>query len=281
MRIYILTRGRTENQITLRNLPPALYKVTNLVCYGPDPRIREVPEGVTVIPYPARLQRLGDVRQWVIDNHASKVLGWRNDPHLCLIDDDFSFLKRKPKDQEHFLKAEPEDLVSCFVQMDKLLRTYAEVGLIARSGNNRAAGHKLLLNTRIAGVLGFNYDALDFYKIKFNRIPTMTDFDACLQLLEHGEENAMMCEYSYGQPGSNTEGGCSIYRTMALQKEGAEGLQRLHPDFVRIVEKQTKGSWGGQKRTDVVVSWKKAAEFGKDTRMLRMRNYPSRVWRSR
>jgi hypothetical protein len=35
-------------------------------------------------------------------------------------------------------------------------------------------------------------------------------------------------------------------------------LQLLHPAFVKVVEKATKTSWGGETRTDVQVSWKKA-----------------------
>ena len=37
-------------------------------------------------------------------------------------------------------------------------------------------------------------------------------------------------------------------------------LAALHPDFVKVVEKYTKTSWGGGIRTDVRIAWKKAYE---------------------
>jgi hypothetical protein len=45
---------------------------------------------------------------------------------------------------------------------------------------------------------------------------------------------------------------------MEKQAEGARGLFVLHSPFVKVVEKTTKTSWGGQTRTDVIVKWKAA-----------------------
>ena len=40
----------------------------------------------------------------------------------------------------------------------------------------------------------------------------------------------------------------------------AHELEVLHPDYVTVVDKTTKTSWGGGTRTDVRIAWKKAYE---------------------
>jgi hypothetical protein len=92
----------------------------------------------------------------------------------------------------------------------------------------------------------------------FDDVVTKQDFHMTLSLLEHGYPNVVNFGWMQGQPGSNTDGGCSWYRTPEVMAAGAIRLKELHPDFVRIVEKETLHSWGGGKRLDVNVSWKKA-----------------------
>ena len=73
-------------------------------------------------------------------------------------------------------------------------------------------------------------------------------------------KNCVLAKYIHSQGPSNADGGCSTYRTQKVQTEGALRLNELHPPFVRVVTKMTKAAWGGGKRTDVVVSWKRAYE---------------------
>jgi hypothetical protein len=43
-------------------------------------------------------------------------------------------------------------------------------------------------------------------------------------------------------------------------ESSAKGLAELHPGFVKVVRKETKGAWGGGERVDVQIQWKKAWE---------------------
>jgi hypothetical protein len=75
-----------------------------------------------------------------------------------------------------------------------------------------------------------------------------------------GIPNKILLDYVWNQPGSNTEGGCSSYRTAKLQAKYAHRLADLHPDSVKVVEKKVRGatSWEGMKtRTDVRIDWHK------------------------
>jgi hypothetical protein len=64
------------------------------------------------------------------------------------------------------------------------------------------------------------------------------------------------------QAGSNLAGGCSTYRTMESQSKAAHALKERFPEFVNIVQKQTKTAWGGQAREDVIIQWKAAYAEG-------------------
>jgi TET-Associated Glycosyltransferase len=259
MKLYVLTRGRELRQKTLTEFSPALLRDTYLIAH-PDDGEHRIPDGATVVRLPKGLKYLGHVRQWVVDHHDVKKHG----PHIVLLDDDFVFAVRRLDTPTHFRKATPKDVDRLFKKIDKLLGKYAEVGVVMRQHQHMKPELTLLENTRINGVLGFNVDVLRKKKIRFDRLPVMTDFDACLQLLRAGCGNAQVLDYSYGQvgPQSNAPGGCSVYRTLDLHREGALGLKKLHPEFVKLVEKETVLSWGGQKRTDVVISWRGAAKAG-------------------
>ena len=95
---------------------------------------------------------------------------------------------------------------------------------------------------------------------KFDRIDTKQDFDMTLQLLRKGYKNLVFYKYAHNQSGSNARGCCSVYRNPEMMDRCSNELAALHPDFVKVVEKYTKTSWGGGIRTDVRIAWKKAYE---------------------
>jgi len=50
---------------------------------------------------------------------------------------------------------------------------------------------------------------------------------------------------------------------MEAQDRAARALKERFPDFVTLVKKKTKTAWEGQERTDVIIQWKKAYEWGR------------------
>jgi hypothetical protein len=111
--------------------------------------------------------------------------------------------------------------------------------------------------------LAYDVNVLREKGVRFDRLEVMEDFDVTLQLLRLGYKNANLARWCNEQVNSNEAGGCSIYRTMTLQSKCAQKLARLHPAFVKLTQRQTKTSWGGQPRHDVIVQWRKAFESSK------------------
>ena len=245
MEVFIPTLGRRNVQETWNNLPVYLRGFTRFVV---DESEATQFQGLPCVILPPGCKGIGAVRQHIIDISKGAVL---------MLDDDLRFASRRSDDPTKFEDAADESIVLAFGQMFGLLTRYALVGMSTREGGNRDTSLEVY-NTRILRVLGYRADILKREGIRFDRVPVMEDFDVALQLLERGYENVRVNWMVQDQRGSNLAGGCSTYRTMAVQAEAAHALHALHPDVVTVVEKETKTAWGGQKRTDVRIQWKMA-----------------------
>lgn len=200
---------------------------------------------------------IANTRQWIVDNVG-------NHDTICMVDDDLTFFHRRKDDPTKLRDITPEELRAAFGRLESTLGDRVpHAGFATREGANRNIDD-LHWDTRILRVLAYHRPTLAKEGIAFGRMRVMEDFDVALRLLRTGRHNVILNSIAHNQPGSGTEGGCSTYRTMEVQAEAAHQLAKLHPGFVRVVEKETKTSWGGQKRTDVQISWKKALAAGKE-----------------
>lgn len=197
---------------------------------------------------PRKVAGIGKVRQWVIDNHDGPVL---------MLDDDLGFFVRRDDDPTKLRIAEPKDYRKAFKLMEKTLGAYAHAAFAVREGANRCVD-SALYNVRCLRALGYNADILRKEGVRFDRLPVMEDFDVALQLLRKGYKSVTINTFLQDQSASNAAGGCSTYRSMEVQAQGAEGLAKLHPEFVTVVEKDAKGGGAWATRKDVRVAWKKA-----------------------
>jgi hypothetical protein len=249
--IYIPTLNRTRKQITYMNLPSVIQKMVVFVANVEDTTMlkHKFPEAKFMT---CNKKGIGKTRQHIIENHDYKNSG----PQICMLDDDLKFFVRRAEDISKFQPATEDEIIAMFNEIATQLLDYALVSVMTREGGNRATENSI--NTRCLRVLAYDGSILIKEKIKFDRLPVMEDFDVALQLLRKGYQNINLFAWVQDQGGSNTEGGCSTYRSMEVQAEGANGLKALHPKFVTAKEKETKVAWGGQKRTDVMVYWKKA-----------------------
>jgi hypothetical protein len=193
--------------------------------------------------------------------------------HVCLLDDDLQFYRRKSVDDWHLAQEPRMDIADEMLKhLERTLEDgYVHCGVSPREGNNRI--EKLALTaTRMMRVLCYDFGEMRKLGVKFDRLPVMSDFDMTLQLLRLGRPNHVSFYFAQGQyGGSNTKGGCSAYRTPEMLASAATALASLHPGFVRLVEKESKnwehktsGAFGGT-RTDVTISWKKAYESSTKT----------------
>lgn len=246
LKIYIPTLGRVGKQHTYTHLPKKWKVRATLVV----PKAEAKAHGdIPVIVCP--VSGIGKVRQWILQQHEGDK--------LAMLDDDIRFDVRRTDELTKFKPATESDIDAMFKELERVLGKYAHAGVTAREGGNRHIV-EYMESTRMLRLLAYNVDKFKKLGVKYDRLPVMEDFDVTLQLLRKGHPNIVLNAWVQGQGMSGAAGGCSTYRTMEVQKQGAEGLKKLHPEFVKIVEKTTKGAWGGATRTDVIISWKKAYE---------------------
>ena len=176
-----------------------------------------------------------------------------------MFDDDLVFARRRADDPSKFLACSESDTLEMIQALEGALGTYAHAGVLGREGGNRITdGDRTCM--RQMRVYGFNLAKVKAAKVRYTSGLVMDDFDMILQLLRRGHPNLVLCGWVQNQPGSNTAGGASTYRTPEVTKATVDRLVQLHAPFVKAVQKTTKTSWGGGTRWDVTVQWKRAYE---------------------
>ena len=257
MDIIIPSSGRPDKQTTVASLPVTLLKYVDLLIPSTEvPQYWHHSARVRVVPCPVK--GIGPTRQFVIDNYGPKVV---------MLDDDLVFATRREDEPAKFRDATDSEVEELFDSIDFLLDDYPHVGVATREGGNHNTNDHVK-DTRMLRILAYRTDVLRREGIRFDRLPVMEDFDVTLSLLRRGYSNCVINYMVQNQNGSGLKGGCSQYRTMEMQAEAAYALKALHPEFVNVVEKQTKTAWGGGTRTDVRIQWKKARESAGATKLL-------------
>tara|TARA_R100001463_G_scaffold124691_1_gene181815 strand:- start:30821 stop:31627 length:807 start_codon:yes stop_codon:yes gene_type:complete len=260
MKIYIPTRGRPDNQETLKWFPESMIKdgtVILAIDEDEQDKYTKYPE-VQKFIVPSSVKGISAKRKYIIEQADRRH---RLDSRVVMLDDDLRFYVRKSADDWHLRYLEPEEYPALFGLLDEWMdQGYAHVGVSAREGNNRVE-ELAVENTRYMRVLAYNLDAFP-EDIEWGRTRVMEDFDISLQLLRRGKACRVSYFYAQGQKSSNADGGCSEWRTIDVHNAGADRLHELHPSCVRVVEKQTKTAWNGLPRRDVIVGWKKAYKEG-------------------
>lgn len=255
MLIAIPSLGRADQKNhTFERLPAAVRNSAKLVVGKADRKAyadRFGSENILVTP----AKGIGKVRQWIVERAPADL--------VCMLDDDLAFFERRKDDATKLLLASPASVAAMFKQIAKELKQLAHIGVAAREGANRCTD-QIMFNTRMLRVLAYDTKVLHKEKVSYARLPVMEDFDVTLQLLRKGYANGVLNTWAQDQGTSNAPGGCSTYRTMEVQAEGAHGLKKLHAEYVTVVQKETKGAWGGGVRTDVRIAWKRAYEEGRN-----------------
>lgn len=174
---------------------------------------------------------------------------------FLMLDDDLRFSHRVDPDSTKLTLSEPAQVRGALITVSVYLDDNAAAGISARQGNNHCKG-EASSNTRLIRALGFRTDP--FLQCEHGRVDVMEDFDVLLQLLRMGHSNKVSFRYAQDQKGTQTEGGCSSYRSQAVHTASAQKLAELHKGFVRLTLKQNKTGGEFGTRTEVVISWKKA-----------------------
>ena len=250
MNIIIPSSGRSHKQTTLNALPTSLTSRVHVVVpeweYTQYASTMRCP--VQVCPCPVK--GIGATRQWIIENYGPKV---------AMLDDDLVFATRRKDEPSKFADATDTEIETLFEDIESSLDVYAHAGVSTREGGNRVHADYLWTG-RMLRILAYRTDILLRENVTFTRLPVMEDFDVTLSLLRRGYDNLIHNYMVHNQNGSDLSGGCSQYRTRDVQAEAAYALKRHHPQFVSVVEKETKQAWGGGVRTDVRIQWKQALQ---------------------
>lgn len=247
--IYILTRGRVGNQLTLENIKKHAPRWSQHVwLVHPDNEHHDWPRCITYDL--ADIPNLSVKRDFVVD------IGAR---YQIQMDDDLRDFRVRPYDgvndfQDYIVGTQMDDI---FDLLFNKLKEYAHVGMSQRAGNNRVEkDHQIC--ARMCDVLGYDADVIKKYRLKFGDMILMQDFHMTLSLIERGHPNWITYKYSCGQKVTATiVGGCAAYRTQELMFEQSTRLAQLHAPFVRLIKKAPK-TWNMGEFQDVRVSWKKA-----------------------
>jgi len=247
MIIFIPTRGRRHYQYTRKALyvDKIPFKVVMVVTECEEHQWDTANKLVIPDEY-----KFSDIRQEIVNKY------WSIDPHHMCIDDDLKFYVRIKENDWHLRYTNYDDIIIMLNRIEKYLEDYAHGGISPRELNNR---HNILTenNTRVTRCHFYNAADLHGEGFDFRDLICKQDFHMTLSMLELGYQNIVDFEFAQGQRGSQAKGGCERYRTLELMAAEAHKLKELHPNFIRVSEKITKGSWGG-KRTDVTCYWKKS-----------------------
>lgn len=262
MPLRILTLGRPHKQVTFDNLPDRYKERMEFVVQEQDyydneqSYLKLLPRrGFYILP--PEIKNLHQTRQHLLENTDTG--------YDLQMDDDLVFSARRTDEPTKFRPMEEEDFTDMFAGiLDALDEGAAFVGVSHREGANRNT-ERFLYATRQMRVHAFSPKKLRELRVRWDilRSPGPEDFAMLLQLLTCGCANVVLNSWVHNQGGSNVDGGCSLYRTPDVHADACHQLAELFPKFVKVVKKETKGSWGGGERTDVRIQWKKAYEHGR------------------
>ena len=257
MKIYIPTRGRIGTQTTWQSIGDWGRKNACLVC--PESEVSyHLKYGRNVLSR-GELKGINKVRDFImghaIENDIEKVI---------MLDDDLIFGRRAHADAPNLRKTTQEEMEELWQRMFHLLDTYTHVGLSPRQMNDKHYPAITKYGMRMNAVHGIRPREVTQHDINYSDVDLMEDYYVTLSLFAKGEPNAIIVDWTWDQRGgSGQSGGCSNYRTPDLQEKASHRLAELFPDFVKVVEKETKTGWEGMKRRiDVRVQWLRAFKAG-------------------
>ena len=268
--IWVNSSHRKDLVVTHKQFSPEWRKVFFLVV--PEDQYQDYKqyekEGIRLITMPKNIPSyLPSQRQWVIENAESD--------HVFIMDDDLQFYKRR--DDLKLRVATTHDVEDMMTAVRIHLMDTNMVSISSRYQNNLypteykenarcsrcyTVDRHIFLNklhcTKCDSKGGFRYNPMEPF--------VHEDMWLVLHWFHNGYTNRQLYNYAQSDKGTNTKGGCSLYRTPDVQQESAFFVQEHFPDIIKVSRKITKGTWSGfdknqageNVRTDMTIQWAKA-----------------------
>jgi hypothetical protein len=253
MVIYIPTKGRRNNQLTMRNLPREIQERVVFAC--PEKEAFWLKQDFPMASFavqPDPDMGIAAKRQWLLENcHSEK---------LVMLDDDLRFAVRREDEPAKFLKATNDQINKAFQELEAVLsEDIPHAGFSARGAGIGTAAQKggWQMGKRMMYVLAYHVPTVKA-NAQFGRLRTHEDMDVCLQLLLKGYPNMVNYSFVVDQKFGNP-GGCTDERTVSINNADSIKLAELHPGYVRISHKTYETS---ESRIEVVCQWLNAMHAG-------------------
>lgn len=249
--VFIPTRGRIgwSKQITLREFQGYSNIKPILVC-PEDTEELVSHQSYSKEVWGCPVNGIGPTRQWILENAKT--------PGVVMLDDDLYFAEREtPNVPGKLIRSADLDPMIGWIRV-QLMKGFIHGGISARQGNQNI-DFEYTDCIRVNNAHFFNRDAFLETGVRFDALPVMEDFYVTLNLLLKGYPNRVAYHYCWNQRGSGFKGGCSLYRTAAVQESSARALAAMFPDYVKVVEKKSDTQHGVMaNRMDVNIAWLKA-----------------------
>jgi len=275
--IYIPTRGR-DRQLTLEQLPTSVLKRV-VLCVNSDKEEKERGRDIVanfgvkdLLVFPRSVDHIAKAWQYIMNLDTKPFF---------IMDDDLRFMRRGQRRESgegfQLPKIVGEKDERYFLDMlAEMNATFSMTGVAMTGLSTRPFCWRTSTNstdfTRHTQVYGYDPRKVARAGAKFvgNWPLAQSDFHMQLQLIHAGFVTRCLNLYCSDQAGSGAEGGASLYRTMDALRESALWLEKTWPQVVKAVERETKGSFGGGVRTDVRVSWARAAKLAREEKLIRV-----------
>ena len=248
-KIYILTYGRADKQITFKNLPKKYQEKVFFVLR---------PEEVNLFREYNKV--ILEEKDFGIAATRRKVAEVSQNIKYCMLDDDLSFLytRRENEEGKSNQPMSEQQFDDMFNLMDNVLDYYTFGGLEA-TWNPPVRDKDFKVCGRPSGNVFYNGHKLPFDKIDWTDLKVSEDYNVALQLLTMGHENKISLRYRVDTGMTAKPGGCEFERTIADHNNSMKLLKNKFPQFVDLYEKEANDGFKGNKLA-ARISWKKAYE---------------------
>ena len=258
MKFIIPTLGRINKQKTFSSIPGKFKNSVIFIVQSHEyeEMCDKFPDN-DVLKLPEEIKTIGPTRQWIFDN-------FRNDL-IFVLDDDLEFTLREPKGE-----LQDESWKQSSVQTEEAFKQLLQEVVYDRLDAGNYFGSMMPVWVKpSSAVYPFyhNYRNMTncwFYNknlpdLDFTRVPYAEDFDVTLQLISKGYSNSVSTKWIAICSETNSEGGCSVHRTLERHNESQIELGKLWPDFVTVKDKEVKsGPWKGQIKKSTRIQFAKA-----------------------
>ena len=257
IKIVIPTLGRINKQISYNNLPDKYKK--NVYFVVREKEYKEIKHKYTIyadiIVLPKNIETgIAPTRVYILE--------YFKDDRIWMIDDDLTFYRKKPNNDENIkkkwisTKMTEKDFDILFLEITK----YHNTGVVHGAINISSTPPSLRYwprnkNGKIGGNVFLDIPNLPKDIEYFKYCPAAEDYDTNLQLLKKGYNNIIFTDFCAIEK-TNAPGGCSTFRTLEIHNKSQLLLKERHPKYVKINTKKKKKN--NEEKINLIIYWKKA-----------------------